>query len=85
MDDCFESIKTIEVRSRVDNAWSGSITVTVNGKEKQLDCSGCTGNVFNRSLVVGWKNDGSKLAETKCKHKESCVLTFAGKLSYLSF
>ena len=87
LDLCFELLDEINLKLINDNdlerSWRGSITVTVNGTARGLDCDGCTGLPFDNWIVIGagTGKDGPYTGErTEHYRKHSYVLsTFCQK------
>ena len=52
MDQCFVTVEYIAVQNRNNDAWTGAITVTVNGVETSFKCEGCSGSPFRKFIVV---------------------------------
>ena len=79
MDQCFVIIEYIAVQNRNNDAWTGAITVTVNGVETGLKCEGCSGSPFRKFIVVDGNGDSKDQAATHCQNGDSCTLSVSGK------
>ena len=78
VDTCFSTLSSITVANPTNNGWGGTITVTYNGKEKILHCTGCTGSKFVKNLAVDGNSDGTDLGSTHCLNGKSCIVFIAG-------
>ena len=79
LDKCFEDLRNISIQNPYNDAWKGSITVTVNGTETALSCDGCGGNPFEKEIVVDGNNDSADQAPTNCFKGKKCTLTLLGE------
>ena len=78
LDKCYADLKTISVQNTNNDAWEGSITVTVNGTEQALTCDGCGGSPFNKEIVVDGNGDSADQAPTNCLNGKKCTLKISG-------
>ena len=71
---CYADLKTISVQNTNNDAWEGTITVTVNGTEQALTCDGCGGSPFSKEIVVDGNGDSADQAPTNCLNGKKCTL-----------
>ena len=79
---CYKSIENITVQNKnfkSNDAWEGSITVTVEGEPVVLDCSNCDGKPFTGLIVVDGDSNANHLASTQCNNGKACTLTLSRK------
>ena len=74
IEQCFDNFYGITVTNDDTDAWTGTITVTVNGTEADLTCFGCGGDPFDKEIVVDGNNDGAEMAPTCCLNGQTCKL-----------
>ena len=88
INECFQSLDTIEFTNPTTNAWSGSVTITDGGKSTLIKCEDCTGSTLLSSgnIVVDGDSDSKQLADSWCLNGKTCSLTWItlGNLSTFS-
>ena len=79
LDACFPTLDFISVRNPTNDAWTGEISVTRNGRQKRLVCTNnCSGGSFVRKIVVDGNEDGTTQASTWCLNGNTCFLALEG-------
>ena len=85
LDRCFKQFDNITVQNKHNNAWKGTIVVTINGINIPLECKNCTGIKSNsygtHEIVVDGNEDSANEAPMRCLNGSSCTFTINGKIT----
>eukprot|EP00581_Thalassiosira_minuscula_P007537 CAMPEP_0183702230 /NCGR_PEP_ID=MMETSP0737-20130205/397_1 /TAXON_ID=385413 /ORGANISM="Thalassiosira miniscula, Strain CCMP1093" /LENGTH=1178 /DNA_ID=CAMNT_0025928805 /DNA_START=113 /DNA_END=3649 /DNA_ORIENTATION=- len=76
VDQCFEKIVGVKVKTSNDDAWTGSVELSTDGKVtySPFTCSGCTGTTITMPIAVDGNGDSTDQATTRCHYGATCSL-----------
>ena len=75
-DKCFNDLQGITLSNPSDDAWSGTISITMDGKSTPIRCQGCTGQSLSNAIVVDGNADGAYHSSTQCLNGKICTISW---------
>ena len=75
-DKCFNDLQGITLSNPSDDAWTGAISITMDGKSTPIRCQGCTGQSLSNAIVVDGNADGAEQSSTQCLNGKICTISW---------
>ena len=75
-DNCFYGLQGITLSNPSDDAWTGTISITMDGKSTPIRCQGCTGQSLSNAIVVDGNADGADHSSTQCLNGKICTISW---------